>query len=72
MSSLFDVEFEICDEKRMHHEFVNIYKRFAPSNAVIIFNMRAELSQRKNQLIDEFDSYVKRKYGLDISIIDRL
>jgi phosphatidylinositol-bisphosphatase len=72
VSSMFDVEIEICDETRMHQEYVNIYKRFAPSNAVIIYDMRADLSQRKNQLMEEFDSYVKRKYGLNIPVVDRL
>ncbi|UJR35353.1 hypothetical protein I4U23_028111 [Adineta vaga] len=71
VSSMFDAEVEICDETRMHQEYVNIYKRLAPSNAVIIYDMRADLSQRRTQLIDEFDSYVKRKYGLNIPIIDR-
>jgi hypothetical protein len=68
---MFDIEIEICDETRMHQEYVNIYKRFAPSNALIIFDMRADLLSRKNSLIEEFDSYVKRKYGLDIPIVDR-
>jgi len=72
VSSMFDVEIEICDEPRMHQEYVNIYKRFAPSNALIIYDMRADLFSRKNTLIEEFDSYVKRKYGLDIPIVDRL
>ncbi len=66
------MEIEICDETRMHQEYVNIYKRFAPSNAVIIYDMRADLSQRKNQVMEEFDSYVKRKYGLNIPVVDRL
>jgi len=56
----------------MHQEYVNIYKRFAPSNAVIIYDMRADLSQRKNQVMEEFDSYVKRKYGLNMPVVDRL
>jgi hypothetical protein len=72
VSSIFDVEVEICDEKRLYHEYVNIYKRFAPSNALIIYDMRADLFSRRNQVMEEFDSYVKRKYGLDITIIDRL
>ena len=72
VSSIFDVDVEICDETKMHQEYVNIYERFAPSNAVIIYDMFADLIQRKNQLLEEFDSYVKRKYGSDIPIIDRL
>jgi hypothetical protein len=57
----------------MHHEYVNIYQRLSPSNALIVYNnIRADLIHRKNQLMEEFDSYVKRKYGLDILIIDRL
>ena len=72
VSSMFDVEIEKCDEIRMHEEFVNIYKRFAPSNALVIFDMRADLSARKSQIIEEFDSYVKRKYGFEIPIIERL
>jgi phosphatidylinositol-bisphosphatase len=72
VSSIFDVEVEICDEKRLYDEYVNIYKRFAPSNALIIYDMRADLFSRRNQVMEEFDSYVKRKYGLDITIIDRL
>jgi hypothetical protein len=72
VSSMFDVEIEICDEARMYQEYANIYKRFTPLNALIIYDMRAELISRKNQLIDEFDSYVKRKYGSDITIVERL
>jgi phosphatidylinositol-bisphosphatase len=72
VSSMFDVDIEICDEIRMYQEYNNIYKRFAPSNAVIIYEMRADLGFRKNQVMDEFDSYVKRNYGLDIPIIERL
>lgn len=72
VSSMFDVEIEKCDEARMHEEFVNIYKRFAPSNALVIFDMRADLLSRKNQIMEELDSYIKRKYGLDIPIIERL
>lgn len=72
VSSIFDVDIEICDEIRMHHEYVNIYRKFAPSNAVIIFDMRADLYSRKNSLIEEFDSYIKRKYGFDTPIIERL
>jgi len=69
---MFDAEIEICDEMRMHQEYVNIYKRFAPSNAAIIFDMRAELISRKNSVMEEFELYVKRKYGSDIPIVDRL
>ncbi|CAF1106784.1 unnamed protein product [Rotaria sordida] len=71
VNSIFDVDIEICDEKKLYDEYVQIYKRLAPSNALIIYDMRADLSQRKHQLMDEFDSYVKRKYGSDISIVDR-
>jgi hypothetical protein len=72
VSSIFDVDVEICDETRMHQEYVNIYEKFAPSNAVVIYDMFGDLIQRKNQLLEEFDSYVKRRYGSDIPIIDRL
>jgi hypothetical protein len=73
VSSIFDVEIEKCDEARMHHGYANIYQRFSPSNALIIYhNIRVDLIHRKNQLMEEFDSYVKRKYGLDIVIVDRL
>jgi phosphatidylinositol-bisphosphatase len=72
VSSMFDVEIEICDDGRMYQEYRNIYKRFTPSNAVIIFDMRSDLISRKNSVIEEFESYVKRKYGLDIPIVDRL
>ena len=72
VSAMFDVEIEICDETRLHQEYLHIYKRFAPSNALIIFNMRADLSSRKNQILEEFDSYIKRKYGSETSIVDRL
>lgn len=34
--------------------------------------MRADLMQRKAQLFDEFESYVKRKYGSEIAVFDRL
>ena len=69
---MFDVEVEICDETRMHQEYVSIYERFSPSNALINYDMRAELIQQKNQLMKEFDLYVKRKSGFDIPIIDQL
>jgi phosphatidylinositol-bisphosphatase len=72
VGSIFDAEIEICDEKRLKQEYEHIYKRFAPSNALIIYDMRADLFSRRNQVMEEFDSYVKRKYGLDIIIIDRL
>jgi phosphatidylinositol-bisphosphatase len=72
VSAMFDVEVEICDEKKMHHEYININERFQPSNAQIIYNMKNDSSLTKNQLIEEFDMYVKRKYGLDVIITDRL
>ena len=72
VSSIFDVEVEICDEKRLHQEYVNIYKRLAPSNAVVVYDMRADLFSRRHQVMGEFDSYVKTKYGSDITIVDRL
>jgi phosphatidylinositol-bisphosphatase len=72
VSSIFDVEVEICDEKRLYQEYVNIYKRLAPSNAVVVYDMRADLFSRRYQVMGEFDSYVKTKYGSDITIVDRL
>lgn len=72
VSAIFDTEIEICDEGRMHQEYVNIYQRLAPSTAVIIYDMRADLMHRGNKLLEEFDSYVKRRYGLDMPIVDRL
>lgn len=72
VSAIFDVDIEICNEEKMHEEFINIHERFKPSNAQVICNMINDVSLRKQQLIEEFDLYVKRKYGLDITITDRL
>lgn len=72
VSAMFDVEIEICDETRLHQEYLQIYKKFAPTNALIVYTMRADLFSQRKQLMEEFDSYVKRNYGLDIPIIDRL
>lgn len=62
----------MCNETLLHQEYVGIYERFRPSNALVIFDMRADLIQRKNDLYVEIESYVKRKYGSDIGILDRL
>jgi phosphatidylinositol-bisphosphatase len=72
VSAIFDVEIERCDEAKMHEEYINIYKRFKPSNAQIIYEIKSDVNLRKKQLIEEFDMYVKQKYGFDIAIIDRL
>jgi phosphatidylinositol-bisphosphatase len=72
VSAMFDVDIEICDEEKMYKEYVNIYERFKPSNAQIVYDMKNDLNLRKKQLIEEFDFYVKKKYGLDITITDRL
>ncbi|CAF2393018.1 unnamed protein product [Rotaria sp. Silwood2] len=71
VNSIFDVDIEICDEKKLYGEYVQLHKRLAPSNALIIYDMRADLNQRKLQVMDEFDAYVRRKYGTAVSIIDR-
>ncbi|UJR10528.1 hypothetical protein I4U23_014731 [Adineta vaga] len=71
VSAMFDVEVEICDESKMHQEFINIYERFKPSNAQLMFHLKSETNLRKNQLIEEFDTYVRKKYGLDVTIVDR-
>ena len=72
VSAVFDVDIEICDEDKMHTEYVNIYKRFKPSNAQIAYEMKNDVTLRRKQLIEEFDLYVKKKYGLDVIITDRL
>jgi phosphatidylinositol-bisphosphatase len=72
VSAMFDVDIEICDEEKMYKEYVNIYERFKPSNAQIVYDMKNDVNVRKKQLIEEFDFYVKKKYGLDITITDRL
>jgi len=72
VSSIFDVEIEQCDEKKMHEEYINIYKRFKPSGAQIVYEIKSDVNLRKNQLIEEFDMYIKKKYGFDIMITDRL
>ena len=72
VSAIFDVDIEICDEAKLHREYVEIYERFRPSNARVLFDMRASLNSQKNQVIDEFESYVKKNYGLNSSILDRL
>lgn len=72
VSAIFDVDIEICDEAKMHREYVEIYERWRPSNARVLFDMRASLNNQKNQVIEEFESYVKRKYALNTPIVDRL
>ncbi|CAF1020786.1 unnamed protein product [Adineta steineri] len=71
VSSIFDVEVEKCDEIKMHQEYINIYKRFQPSHAQMIIHIKTETNLRKNQLIEEFDMYFKKNYGLDIVVVDR-
>jgi len=71
VSAIFDVDVEICDEIKLNREYVGIYEKFRPSNALVVFDMRADLIQRKAQLFDEFESYVKRKYGSEIAVFDR-
>ena len=72
VSAIFDVDTEICDEVKMYREYVEIYERCRPSNARVLFDMRASLNNQKNQVIEEFESYVKRKYALNTPIVDRL
>ena len=69
---MFDVDIEKCDEKQLYDEYIKIYQKFSPFNALVIYDMRADLNQRKYQLIEQFHSYIKIKYGSDISIIDCL
>ena len=38
----------------------------------LIYVMKNDLCLRKKQLVEEFDMYVKRNYGLDVIITDRL
>jgi len=56
----------------MHQEFINIFERFKPSTAQIIYNIKNDVNLRKNQLMDEFYRDVKKKYGSDINIVDQL
>ncbi len=56
----------------MHKEYINIYERFKPSNAQLAYHIKHDVNLNKRQLIEEFDFYVKKKYGLDINITDRL
>jgi phosphatidylinositol-bisphosphatase len=72
VSAIFDVDIEICDETKMHKEYINIYERFKPSNAQLAYHIKHDVNLNKRQLIEEFDFYVKKKYGLDINITDRL
>lgn len=72
VSAMFDAEIEICDEGRMSQECAYICERMTPSGALVIYEMRDNLSQSKARLLEEFDSYVKRKYGLSTTIVDRL
>ncbi|CAF0837615.1 unnamed protein product [Rotaria sordida] len=71
VSAMFDIDVEICDETKMHKNFINIHERFKPSNAQIIFDIKNDINLNKNQLIQEFDMYVKKKYGFDNIIVDR-
>lgn len=72
VSAMFDIDVEIMDEKKMHEEYIQINERFIPSNAQVIYQMKQEPNLRRFQLIEEFDLYVKRNYGRDINIADRL
>ncbi|CAF0893092.1 unnamed protein product [Rotaria sp. Silwood1] len=71
VSAMFDIDVEICDETKMHKKYIDIYERFKPSNAQIIFDMKNDVNLNKNQLIEEFDMYVQKKYGFDTIIVDR-
>ncbi|CAF0762456.1 unnamed protein product [Adineta ricciae] len=71
VSAIFDVEVEICDEAKMYQEFVNVYERLKPSNAQLMYHLKSETNLRRIQLVEEFDMYVRRKYGLDVTIVDR-
>ncbi|CAF4664702.1 unnamed protein product, partial [Rotaria magnacalcarata] len=45
VSSIFDADVEICDEKRLYEEYVQLYRRLAPSNALIRYDMVANSIQ---------------------------
>jgi hypothetical protein len=72
VSSLFDVDIEIADEQQMYDEYVRIHERFQPSNGQIIVEMTNESNQRRQHLLDEFDVYIKKTYGNQLTLIDRL
>jgi synaptojanin len=72
VSAMYDVEIEMCDDTRMYQEYINIHRRLKPSPAIVVFEMRADVEQRRQQLIEEFEFYIKRKYGSSINTIDRL
>ena len=72
LCAIFDIDVEICDRRQMYREYVNVYERFAPSNAQVTFNMMNDVKTQNNLLVEEFDAYIKRKYGLDTIIVDRL
>jgi hypothetical protein len=72
VSAIFDVDVEICDEQRMHEEYLNLHRKWRPSNALIAFDMRTGIGQSEDKLVDAFKSYIEEKYGSNIKIIDRL
>ena len=71
VSALIDAEVEICDEEHLYRDYMNMCERLRPSNALVIYDMRASVSQRKNQVMEEVEVYVKRKYGQNINFVDR-
>jgi len=71
VSAMFDVDVEILDETKMHQNYVEINERFRPTNGQIVFQLKTETNLRRNQLIDEFESYLRKTYGRDLNIFDR-
>lgn len=72
VNALFDVEIEICDETLLRREYMGTCERLKPSNALVAFDMRASVAQRKYQLLEEVVFYCNQKYGTNIVIVERL
>ena len=73
VSALFDIDVEICDETKLHQEFIGIHVGFIPSNAQIAAEIKLDSTNaRRNQLLEELDFYVKKNYGTETLMIDRL
>lgn len=72
VSAMFDIDVEICDEQKMYQQFAEINERFLPNNGQILVEFKNELNLRRAQLIEEFDNYIKKNYGIETTIVDRL
>lgn len=69
---MFDIEVEVCDEQKVYQKYMDINERNSPSNGQVLFEFKNEPNLKRNQLIEELDNYVRRNYGTEIMLVDRL